>query len=78
VPDASQVFDALLKSLGGLFAAKGGLKALKPLFSSPAEKDLAPCNTRIVHDGSGLPWNKQVAIHCSKQGQIEMKTVKGK
>jgi hypothetical protein len=72
-------FGALLEYVKSVLAggavAAGGLKTLKLLFRTPPAKDLPPCHTRIQHKGAGWPWNKNVAIHCSKKGQIHIKLV---
>lgn len=38
--------------------------------------DIPVCNTRIVREGTGLPWNQQIAIHPMEDGSIEMKAVR--
>ena len=70
--DGAQLGDWILKVFGGVFAGKAGLGVLKPLFSSPPEKDLVPCNTRIVRTGRGAPFAMRAALHCTKAGQIEL------
>jgi hypothetical protein len=61
--------------LAGGATAGAGFKALKFLFRTPAVKDLPPCHTRIQPLAPGWPWNKQVAIHCSRKGQLHIKLV---
>jgi hypothetical protein len=37
---------------------------------------LEGCKTRIVREGSGYPWNRQIAIHRREDGKVDMKAIK--
>lgn len=58
---------------GAAGAATGAHKLGKYLFSS--EPDLQPCHTRIKHKVPGWPWAGDLAIHCSKEGQIHVRVI---
>jgi len=74
--DLSQLGDQLLKALGALWAGKTTLGTLgKPLFTTPPEKDLLPCHTRIIRLGRALPLAERAAMHCTKAGQVEFTAV---
>ena len=53
----------------------GGVGAIIKSFLQHRPSDIPVCPTRIVRDGRGLPWNRQIAIHPLEDGRIEMKAV---
>ena len=65
---ADQFFLGLGKTLPGV------LKALAPVFKVPA--DLPVCHTRIIREGRGFPWNKQVGVHPLKNGHLSITLIK--
>ena len=72
-------FETILAALrwllpgGGVALGAGG--TLRLLFRSPRPRDLPPCNTRVLGQGSVLPWRKQVLIHCTKRGQFHIRVL---
>ena len=54
-----------------------GLLGLARRVFSFKHGDIPVCQTRIVREGRGFPWNKQIAIHPMANGIVEMKAIKG-
>ena len=38
-------------------------------------KDLPVCKTRFIREKQGMPWNKQVAVHRTMDGILELEAV---
>ena len=51
------------------------LKIAAIKFVKYAPGDIPVCQTRVVRDGRGFPWNKRVALHPLEDGKIEMLTI---
>ena len=59
-----------LPFLSGPAAGGAALKGLELLFKAPA--NLKECNARVVREGRGFLWDKQVVIHPHKNGKVEV------
>lgn len=59
--------------LGG-GAGAGAFKILERLFTI-RPGDIPVCQTRIVREGRGFPWNRQIAVHPLPDGTLEMKAL---
>jgi hypothetical protein len=72
LPDLSGV----LHSLPGILGGGAGLKVLQFMFR--ASPDLKVCRTRVIREGRGFPWNRQVAIHKLKDGRLQVTPIYGR
>ena len=39
-------------------------------------KDIPVCQTRIVREGTGMPWEGRIAVHPLGDGKVELTPVK--
>ena len=51
------------------------LRGVRKLFPITNTRDLPVCNTRILREGRGLPWNRRVAVHPTGEGVINVKAI---
>jgi len=58
-----------LKALRGLVPGKSE-KA--ELIFTYREQDFPPCHTRVLRQGRGFPWDRQVAGHRNFHGHFEL------
>lgn len=73
MPDfLAQLLDVVRQILPGA-AGAGALKGAQLLFRY--RNDIPVCNTRIMREGRGLPWNRRVALHPLKNGRLEITVV---
>jgi hypothetical protein len=73
--DFTSVLDVLKNLIVGGAAARAGQKALKLAFRTPPMKTIPPCHWAPVHKGAGFTFNKQVVVHCSKEGQFHIRSL---
>ena len=69
--DPNKLIEAL-KSLAGLFPSKS--KRAEFIFKYKPD-DFPPCHTRILREGRGFPWNRQLAGHRLPNGHFELTPV---
>lgn len=51
----------------------GGIRSLLRLTNTV---DLPVCNTRIMREGRGLPWDRRVAVHPTSDGVTNVKAIR--
>ena len=45
---------------------------LRKLSKMGSSKDIMPCTTRVMREGRGWPWNKQILVHPMPRGPVEV------
>lgn len=43
-----------------------------------SSKNIPACETRIVREKTGMPWNKRIAIHPLENGNVELTPVESR
>jgi hypothetical protein len=66
-----QIAEVLKNVLAAVGLGTSAVKGARLLFGYQ-RGDVAVCNTRVMHDGVGLPWNRQIAIHPLQDGRLEI------
>jgi hypothetical protein len=73
--DLGYILEWLQQHFGTGAAAGGGVGAVKVLerLFTVKPNDIPTCTTRVMRQGRGWPWDKQIGVHPLKDGRIEVK-----
>lgn len=62
-----------MPDLSTLFEFLGGAAARHVM--TLRRGDLEICKTRVMREGRGFPWDKQIAVHRETDGYLEIKAL---
>ena len=66
-----------LRHVGEVLGGAGLLRAAQLLFRVP-KGSIPVCETHVVREGRGLPWNEQIAVHPLPDGRITITPIRAK